>query len=294
MSFPIGNRTFEYGFSGISEIPFAYPLGGVFGFEDITSLTFQTSKVSIDSATGIITFQKYINVGIYNLIINYVYNGNKNVYSYKLVIIPHLVYTISGTSLMYNNYVSISSVLPIINPSTGLFYFSDFSNNPPINININKNTGIITFNNNIFVNNYNIGVTYSVYNLINIKPYYLTILPKFYYVNNYNIITYNTAYNSKKPITDPSGGIIYIVKLEPNLINNVTVNINTGIISLNKYINVGSYSINVYYNYKNIVASTTTFITIIHMCLLMHLSQQRNYVLPVLCKGFVKLRSLAA
>ena len=58
------------------------------------------------------------------------------------------------------NHAPIQSGLPIINPTGGLFYFSDNSNNYPVkDITLNKITGNITINK-LPINNYNIGIKY--------------------------------------------------------------------------------------------------------------------------------------
>jgi len=253
INYPIGSITLTYGSSGISEIPIGLQPGGTFGFYDITSLTFQSTKVTIDSITGVINFASLINIGQYNIIIYYLLNNIQNVFTYQINIIPNIIYSISGSTLIYNNYITLSSIIPFINPLLGVFYFSDFSNNYPLNVNLNKNNGIIYFNK-LNINNYNIGITYSLKNYINKTNYYLSIIPNFYYsINNITIIYKNDITYSCLPFTDPSGGIISEIIINVNQNNNLINNLNrnTGLITINNLANVGIYNLLLSYNYYN-------------------------------------------
>jgi photosystem II stability/assembly factor-like uncharacterized protein len=255
IDYPNKIKLIVYSNSGYSEPPVYAEGNGIFGFESITDFGFQTPKLNIDISSGIIFFNTFINIGYYNVYIYYIKNNIKNIFNYNLEIIPSVFYSISGISLIYNNYksVTISSIIPINNPIKGKFYFTDFSNNLPINISINKSNGLINIFNNIPVGNYNMSITYSLLNFTNITNYYLTILPNYYFTNNEIIIIYNKGTtDSTVPILDPSGGKFTMVyPYSNNLINNFSFKKN-GIITFNNYIEVSNYNLQILYTFNNI------------------------------------------
>jgi hypothetical protein len=254
ITYDINLLTLFYSFSGYSDFPYTPYAGGLFGFEDIGALNFMTTKINIDISTGQIFFGQYINTGTYNIVINYNYNGIKNTTNYTLVIQPLIEYTISGDVLDYNHNI-YSSIIPTVFPLKGLFYFADNSNNYPIKeIILNKKSGQINITK-LAVGNYNIGIKYYVKEFCSANKYIISILSTFYYPNNnstsvnyQNTLTYT---NSLAPFTDPSGGQFDIVyPLDGNLLGNMSIDNNTGILTFGNFIEINSYYFNVSYTYN--------------------------------------------
>ena len=242
--------TLTYSKLGYSNYPVILNPGGTFGFVDNTTITAQSV---INTNNGQICFSQYINIGTYELNIYYSYNGIKNTLLHNLIIIPLFQYTISGVLLKYD-HLQYLSVLPITQPTKGLFYFSDNSNNYPLKeINLNKKNGIITVNN-LDVGNYNININYYLKNSYSLAKYIITILPTFYYQSNVTVIYYSLNINnySVMPFISPLGGTFnFFLPIDYNLINNMDIDTNTGQIKFNSYINAGTYLFNIYYNINN-------------------------------------------
>ena len=251
VSYDINTLSLYYSKSGSSIVPYVPYEGGTFGFQDITSLGIMQSKISIDISSGQIFFASFINSGSYNILIYYIYNGIKNTFPYYLNITPLFEYTISGVVLNYN-HKPFTSINPYVNPSKGMFYFSDHSNNYPIKeILLNNSTGLITINK-LMVGNYNIGINYYLKQFTTPTSYIISILPSFYYSISSIIFTYaNDGYAySVNPYVDPSGGTFNIVyPINNNLTYNVDIN-NYGQLKFNKYIQINNYSFYVQYTYN--------------------------------------------
>jgi hypothetical protein len=246
--------TLQYSKDGYSSRPIALQPGGLFGFQDITSLTFQSSKISIDISSGVIYFGSFINVGIYSLYINYIISNIMSISKYNLSVVPLFYYSISGISLSYEHNTT-TSILPTINPIKGLFYFADHSNNNVIlnGVNLNQTTGQLTFNQ-INVGSYNIAISYYVKTTYINYQYILLLLSTFYYKNNQTILTYGDGitYYSEIPYINPLGGICqFVLPINAILFNFININDNGQIIFRNN-IPVDSYSFQVYYTYNNI------------------------------------------
>ena len=246
--------TLQYSQEGYSTKPIALQEGGLFGFQNITSLTFQSSKVSIDVSSGIIYFGSYINVGVYPLYINYIISNIMNISKYNLTVVPLFYYSISGISASYQ-HTKTTSIVPVASPIKGLFYFADHSNNNVIlnGVNLNQTTGQLTFNN-INVGSYNIAISYYVKNTYINYQYILLLLSTFYYRNNRTILTYGDGitYYSENPYIDPSGGICqFVLPINDVLFNFININ-DSGQILFRNNIPVDSYSFQVYYTYNNI------------------------------------------
>jgi len=251
-SYDINYTILFYSKIGYSSIPTVPMPGGLFRLNDITSLDFLFRKVFIDPSNGQMFFAKFINTGTYNIKISYLYNNIYNYYDYQLMIIPLIEYTISGIALDYN-HPRYSTIQPIVNPTKGLFFFADFSNNYPIKeLTMNKNTGRITVGK-VNVGNYFIGIKYYLKEFCSAEKFILTILPSFYYSSSlsftYSII--NFTY-SVIPYVDPSGGFFnFVYPIHNNLMNKININNNTGQLLFYNSIDVSSYSFNVLYNYNN-------------------------------------------
>jgi photosystem II stability/assembly factor-like uncharacterized protein/uncharacterized protein YjbI with pentapeptide repeats len=255
-SYDINNLNIPYTFTGYSTYPSTPYLGGMFGFEDITSLRESANKIRIDISFGQIYFNNLINSGNYPLVINYIYNGIKFTNNYILNVLPLFNYTISGISLDYN-HTKFNSSLPVSNPIAGIYYFNDNSNNFPINeILLDKNTGCITITK-LMVGNYNIGISYYLKQFKISNKYIITILPTFYYSSTYTTLMYsNSNTYSTIPTVDPMGGIFNIIyPINNNLLYKININ-NNGQLIFSNLIEINTYNFNISYTYNN----NTTFI----------------------------------
>ena len=253
LSYDINELNLFYTREGYSLIPYVPYPGGSFGLEDITELTIMESKISIDISDGVLYFAKYINTGFYNILTNYVYNGIKTIYPYNLNVIPLFEYTISGVFLDYN-HKPYNSDLPDVNPTKGLYFFGDNSNNYPIKeIILDKNTGIITINK-LMVGSYNFGIKYYLKQYVSPNRYIVTILPTFFYSISQTTFSYSNGYEySVVPTSDPSGGIFKIIyPVDQNLVYNINIDSKTGLITFNKLIEINNYSFLLSYTYNNI------------------------------------------
>jgi len=253
LSYDINRLNLFYTREGYSQIPYVPFPGGSFGLEDITELTIMKSKISIDISNGQLYFAKYINTGFYNIMTNYIYNGIKTIYPYNLNVTPLFEYTISGVVLDYN-HKPYKSNIPNVNPTKGLYFFSDNSNNYPIKeIILNKNTGIITINK-LMVGSYNLGIKYYLKQYVSPNRYIVTILPTFYYSISHTTFSYTNGYEySVVPTSDPSGGIFKIIyPVDQNLVYNISIDSKTGLIRFNKLIEINNYSFLLSYTYNNI------------------------------------------
>jgi len=269
INYSIGTKTLSYGNIGITEKPIGLELGGTWELYDLKDYDNQASKLTIDSSSGIVYFNSFINSGVYNTYIQYTVKNLSNIFNYILNIDPYLNYDLSGSiNLFYNNpLLDISSniiyktIIPYFSPIGGTFYFKDNSNNfIQNNIQINKFTGQITIYNNPKVNLYLLNSQYFVKNLSIIYPININIYPNFTYSNKNIIIYYNTNNtftNSSIPYYDPSGGIFKFVNpLDTNLFNKVQVK-NNGQIIFNNNIIVDTYTMNINYIIPKLNVITT-------------------------------------
>jgi len=251
VSYDINSLVLPYSLQGSSQVPFVSYYGGIFTLDDVTSLGIMSSKVSIDISSGQINFKSFINSGYYTITVGYRYNNIKNTVPYYLSVLPLFEYSISGVVLDYN-HLPFSSVVPTSNPTRGLYYFSDNSNNYPIKqITLNKTTGVINITK-LMVGNYNIGIKYYLKQFVTPNRYIISILPTFYYSINSLTFTYSEGYiYSVIPFVDPSGGIFNIAyPINNNLTYNININTN-GQLKINRLTEINSYSFNVIYTYNN-------------------------------------------
>ena len=256
LSYDINTLNLFYTYSGNSQEPDVRYLGGLFDFEDITQFTIMKSKVSIDPSNGKIYFANYINTGFYSLVVNYIYKNIKSLYTFYLSVVPLLEYTISGIILDYN-HLQYQSNEPNVNPEKGLYFFADNSNNFPIKeINLDKNSGIITINK-LMVGTYNFGIKYYLKQFVSANKYIVSILPTFYYSISQTTFSYSNGYvYSVLPISDPSGGVFGIVnQIDQNLLYNF--NTHNGQFLFNKLTEINNYSFIVSYRYNNCISFYT-------------------------------------
>ena len=248
-----------YSKSGYSDKPYVPLKGGLFTFNNLSSLDFLYTKALIDASNGQIYFAEYINVGLYDIYINYFYKDIYNVVKYTLNIIPMFNYEINSVTLTYTHDL-FSSVKPYVLPESGLFYSVDQSNNSINSINqhnngiiINKSNGIIIINK-IPINKYSFNINYYLKNEYNTTTYYVNIVPNLNYDISYSLITYGLQYSySPYPSIDPSGGIFSLLNpINVNLSRKISINNTNGLISWISNIPIDKYTFTVGYKFNNI------------------------------------------
>jgi hypothetical protein len=197
------------------------PLGGLYESN--------YSNVTV-SENGLLV-NKNILFDTYDLILKYSYNDQYAISNLKLIIEPDFYYSINKIELNY--FDKVSSVKPYVNPHNGIFSLETEYDN----IKINKDTGIIYFEN-ICYGNYIVTANY------NYNGYIVS--------TTYNIISKATVNynNSLIPNYHPLYGTFTI---NPN--KDYTIDSKTGEIIVNKQ-EVGNYTLNVYYQIDKTKIST--------------------------------------
>ena len=234
------NTKLLYGSSKFSEYPVTSPIGGTFSLSgNINNL------ININTNSGIIFFNNFINFGIYYFYIIYNSNNIINYSKYELLVQPILFYSENSINLLYDRSIVNYSVIPYVNQLNGLFSIISISNN--LNLYIDQ-SGIILFNNKIPVRNYNFIISYTLNNVSSYFNYNLTITPIFNYLIDTIYLLYNRnfIYYSDYPLVDQSGGIFTII----NDYSFISID-KYGIISIDKSINVGFYNIYITYTLNN-------------------------------------------
>jgi hypothetical protein len=215
------------------------------------------NNINLDT-NGTITLSDNINVGLYNFMINCLYNDIKIATFVNIKINPIIYYEINNIELMYNEIKK--SCIPYCYPNNnssnnnssnniGKFYISKLLPN----IIINNESGIITINT-IDVGKYELIINYELNNIITSTNYTILIKSIFYYDES-PIIEYGTTFLSVIPIVSQPGGIFYSEN------NNITINENGQISILN--FDIGNYSIEIFYNKNNSIVSTIYNIIVI-------------------------------
>ena len=87
-------NTLEIGYQtiGLTAKPFRDQSGGNFTFKDVTTFINQLGKINLNNRTGVISFYKGVDVGFYNLEVNYTLNNVPNVATFNLTIKPIFYY----------------------------------------------------------------------------------------------------------------------------------------------------------------------------------------------------------
>jgi len=205
----------------------------------------------IDNDNYYLINNNIIDVGIYDLILEYYLNGVKIDKAIKINIHPKFYY--DNNQLIINDFNIKYSNLPTIYPIDGTFTLSTTLNS---NLNINDKGQISCSNNNLIYNNYNIEVNYIVNSIKTSLKYYINILPYFLYQPNNIELIYGFNDTSIYPIINMENGIFTIVD---NTNPNINIEPNTGLITFTKYINVGSYLLNINYKSLNNNSINTTY-----------------------------------
>ena len=193
------------------------------------------NNITIDN-DGII-YGNNLDIGIYNFIIKYICDDIVQESNYSIICNPIINYPNSILEINYGKG-GISDI-PNCLPLNGTFKLKE--NIVGVKI---TNNGLLYFNTDIFIGNYNIEVIYQIYNNIVTTNYNLIVKPVVIY--NDSIYIYNKLIITNKPITDFDNGEF---KLLNN--NNITINKNSGILTL---INIepGNYIFNIEYIKNNI------------------------------------------
>ena len=195
------------------------------------------NQISLNLINGIIEIKNTIDVGIYNIKLNYIVDNVSLEQIYNIIISPNFFYDL-------NNLNNKSIIEPILNPLTNIGIFSfDYNNN---DISLDSRTGIITLNN-INVGNYLFTVNWIVNDVKVSHLINFTIKPNFYYNDNNKIIYYGDNEFSNKPIIDPF--IDDYVITSDYKINS------EGILDLSFY-DVGEYKITILLKIKDIIVTT--------------------------------------
>lgn len=147
-----------------SESPTVYPLAGTFTLEN------EIKYIVIDQITGEINIKCGLNVGIYDIKINYLFNGIINFTNYKIFINPSYNITNNNCIYEYNPYTSINTynLEPLnVNPKGGTFISDLFEIN---------NEGIITIPSKLDVNKYVINIKYNYKGFETCFQYFLNVV----------------------------------------------------------------------------------------------------------------------
>jgi len=196
--------------------------------------------------------QTVIDVGYHELILEYIVNNIKLNKTILVTIYPKLLYSINQLIINNNNN---KSEIPMISPIGGTF---NLSNNLNSNLIIDDNGQLICSRDNISANNYSVIVDYIVNNIKSTILYNIVIEPYFYYQPNTLQIVYGFTDNTDKPIININNGTYSLVSL-----SNIKIDSKTGIISFNKNINVGTYSLTINYTINDHIINTDYTLTVI-------------------------------
>ena len=231
IKYPNNYYEINYGDVFTSDSPNNY--SNINGFYKVNNNLF---TITVD---GIIN-GKNLNVGIYDIIINYA-NYNTNI---RVNVKPVFYYN-NITELIYSN--EGYSDLPIIKSNITNYYFELYESN--VNISINKSTGKLYFSNKLLVNNYNIIVNLKINNNVCASTNFnLCVKPLINY--NFTTIDYDLIDKLNKPVSFPLNGIF---SCDNNIFN---IDEKTGIISGNNKPDFGIYKILINYSYNSIINST--------------------------------------
>ena len=268
----IVNPIFEYKYNQISfeenneyyiETPNYYPKNGRF------ILVNPPKGISIDN-NGIIFLKNDLLIGSYDLSILYKINNINLTNTINVKIMPKFYYNTISLDSYNKNFIyfykdkniSIESFNSILEYNNILYtekpiynnkgYFD--INNSPNNININGDTGIISFKN-FDIGNYSLNIKYNVLGIFKTYNYQILIIPSINYnIENIFYKKYKSEFISDNPIVNHEGGNFYFTETY----NYFNIDFNTGKITINNNIPINEYEIVVFYevndllSYKNI------------------------------------------
>ena len=232
-----------YGFKDSSEEPFLdEEPDGIF------TILNQIPNIYINPKNGIIYFDIIIDVGEYNLEINYNKNGINKINNFILIVKPYISILEEKQSININN--TLKDVIINISPSEGYL-----SNN--LKIPLESNILCLSKFNNKTIGNFKLDIFYTYNDIKNIIVYNFDIKPIIEYTINRRKIFYGSKFISDTPNVQPENGIFSISNTD-----SFEINSKTGQIIVNKNINVANYEITVYYEVNGIKTETIYFLEI--------------------------------
>ena len=243
--YDISSIKLDYNNSFISRTPFINPKGGLFEimlYDNYLNYV-PTNKINI-SVSGIIIIND-IDVSSYIITSKYTYTNVQSTYIIYLIVKPIFYYTIIN-NVVYNqnNY----STLPFTNPNDGSF--------TSLNINIGNvdNNGIINFNQDLDVSNYNIPIEYTKNFISTIYNYNFNVVPFITYNENDTQHIGKTIFTTISAYVLPIDGYFY---LQNNSNPSIQINNYLGNIYFDTSLNVNIYNIDVVYKYNNLINTFT-------------------------------------
>jgi len=211
------------------------PINGLFNlyyiYDFVSLINNNTGEIQINS----------VNLGYFNFPIVYTSSDISNTFNINLLVLPQIIYP----KAYEFDYGFISETdEPYVSVSGGIFnLFLDTSN-----IYINNQTGIIYFNNLVNVNEYNLNIYYSIYDISSSTILNVTVSPYLKYNDSF-IIEYGTNGQSNTPDFNPKNGKFSLLN---NTINGITINKNNGSINVSSITKKDDYLVDVQYIYNNI------------------------------------------
>jgi hypothetical protein len=219
---------------------------GLFSLIDINK------EIDLNINTGVVTISNLL-INSYSYKIKYNYNDVETILDLNFDILPIFYYDISTSLIKYSEYEH--SIKPFVNyfdPNT----FFNFSKNYDF-ININKNTGVIYFDNNLKIGDYILEINYIVNDIVVSTNYNVTVIPLLIYNQNKFFIKNNQKININKPLLQPNYGVLST----NNLPSNLNIN-NDGSIIFDKILEVGNYNFDIIYTVKDKIATTNISICV--------------------------------
>ena len=122
------NINYSENYDLLSELPTVHPLNGKFSINN--------NNITINEKTGILRFTN-LQVGTYDINVNYIYNDIKLNTLYKFIVKPNIYFEESLITVSYNTYYECE--IPFVSPIGGIFN----CNNLPNGFYINKINGKI-------------------------------------------------------------------------------------------------------------------------------------------------------
>lgn len=205
-------------------------------------------NIFINPKNGRLYFDIIIDVGEYNLEINYNKNGINKINNFILIVKPYVSILEQKQSININN--NLKDVIINISPSEGYL-----SNN--LKIPLEGNVLLLSKFNNKSIGNFKLDIFYTYNDIKNNIVYNFDINPIIEYTINRRKIFYGSKFISDTPNVQPENGIFSILNTDLFEINS-----KTGQIILNKNINVANYEIIVYYEINGIKTETIYFLEI--------------------------------
>jgi hypothetical protein len=227
----------KYKTTSYSNPPIFSPFNGYFSCQ-------YSNFYSIDNHTGIITFNKNLDLGKYDILIKYISNNSWVEFNYSLNVVPNINYT---NNLLKNNSKSniYSTSIPQVNPPNGTFELLNYTDL----FEIKTNGKIIAKSINV-IGNFDLEINYNISNKNTKTVVQVNIVPTIEY-DNVKLEYTNTNNNIIKPKTDIIGNY--------KLVNNFdlfNINVETGYISYINNTPVGKYNLQIIYEYNNVIINT--------------------------------------